>query len=90
MIAAEGHGLVFRAPYWPVDGAIEYVFNTIYTYLMEYYNSIKTLDELKNHLILIIGQMQNFHRYFCHVGFRYIVFTNRDNQIIMHVIQNLI
>ena len=70
MIAAEGHGLVFRAPYWPVDGAIEYVFNTIHTHLMEYYNRIRSLDELKNRLILIIGQMQNFHRYFHHVGFR--------------------
>jgi hypothetical protein len=32
MIAAEGHGIVFRAPYWPVDGVIEYVFNIIHTY----------------------------------------------------------
>jgi transposase len=24
-----GHRFVFRAPYWPVDGPIEYVFNTI-------------------------------------------------------------
>ena len=26
-----GHRYVFRAPYWPVDRAVEYVFNTVQT-----------------------------------------------------------
>ena len=29
LIHLYGHGVVFRAPYWPVDGAIEFIFNTI-------------------------------------------------------------
>ena len=29
MINIHGHRIVFRAPYYPVDGPIEYVFNTI-------------------------------------------------------------
>ena len=70
MILAHGHGIIYRAPYWPVDGAIEYVFNTIHSCLLEYYNRIQDLEELKNRLVLIIGQMQNFHRYFIHVGFK--------------------
>ena len=33
-----GHRYVFRAPYWPVDGAVEYVFNAIQTQLRIYFN----------------------------------------------------
>ena len=29
LIYARGHCVVFRAPYWSCDGAIEYVFNTL-------------------------------------------------------------
>ena len=29
MIYNAGHRLVYRTPYWPINGAIEYVFNTI-------------------------------------------------------------
>ena len=70
MILAHGHGNIYRAPYRPVDGAIEYDFNMIHAHLREYYNQIQDLEELKNRLILIIAQMQNFHRYFLHVGFK--------------------
>lgn len=70
MIYARGHAVVYRAPYWPVDGAIEYVFNTIHSRLLEYYNSLQNLDELRNRIVLIVGQMENFHDYFIHVGFR--------------------
>ncbi len=70
MILAHGHGIIYHVPYWPVNRAIEYVFNTIHSCLLEYYNRIQDLKELKNRLVLIIGQMQNFQRYFIHVGFK--------------------
>jgi transposase len=70
MIIADGHRIVYRAPYWPVDGAIEYVFNTIHSRLMEYFNRLQDLDDLRNRVILIVGQMENFHSYFINVGFR--------------------
>ena len=31
LIHLYGHGVIYRAPYWAVDGAIEYIFNTILT-----------------------------------------------------------
>jgi len=33
LIDDAGHKIVFRAPYWSCDGAIEYVFNTIHVKL---------------------------------------------------------
>ena len=33
LIHVRGHRVVFRAPYWSCDGAIEYVFNTIHVKL---------------------------------------------------------
>ena len=48
LILNAGHCLVFRAPYWAVDGAIEYVFNTIHTGLLMYYNQLRDMDELVN------------------------------------------
>ena len=64
-----GHRLVFRAPYWAVDGAIEYVFNTIHTGLLSYYNHVSTMEELSNCAALIFGNIPTFTPYFTHVGF---------------------
>ena len=69
MIAGAGHRLVYRAPYWPVDGAIEYVFNTIQTRLKVFFDQLTTTPELENRINLIIGSIPSFHRYFLHVGF---------------------
>jgi hypothetical protein len=33
MIHTAGHRVMFRAPYYPIDGPIEFVFNTIETFL---------------------------------------------------------
>ena len=68
-ILNHGHRLVFRAPYYAVDGAIEYVFNTIHTGLLSYYNTITTMDELSNAAALIFGNIPTFVPYFQHVGF---------------------
>ncbi|KAL7524042.1 hypothetical protein ACHAXR_001378, partial [Thalassiosira sp. AJA248-18] len=69
MIHNAGHRYVFRAPYWPVDGAVEYVFNTVQTRLQVYFNQLTTMNELRNRINLIIGTIPSFHRYFVHVGF---------------------
>ena len=68
-ILNHGHRLVFRAPYYAVDGAIEYVFNTIHTGLLSYYNKISTMDELANVTVLIFNNIPTFRPYFTHVGF---------------------
>ena len=64
-----GHQYAFRAPYWPVDGAIEYVFNTIQTRLQAYFNRLVDMAALQNRINLIIATFGSFHRYFIHVGF---------------------
>jgi hypothetical protein len=69
LITGEGHRYLFRAPYWSVDGPIEYVFNTIHTHLLSFFTLIHDLDQLENCLIEIIGDMVGFERYFFHVGF---------------------
>ena len=69
MIHNAGHVYVFRAPYWPTDGAVGYVFNTVQTRLKVYFNKLTTMDELKNRINLIIGTIPSFYRYFLHVGF---------------------
>jgi hypothetical protein len=69
LITGEGHRYLFRAPYWSVDGPIEYVFNTIYTHLLSFFTLIHDLDQLENCLIEIIGDMVGFERYFFQVGF---------------------
>ena len=69
MIAAAGHRVVFRAPYWSCDGAIEYVFNTIQTQLQMEPFGVEDVAQLVNKINLIIGDMLSFKRYFVHVGF---------------------
>jgi hypothetical protein len=69
MIHTAGHQCVFRAPYWPRDSAVEYVFNTVQTRLKVLLNQLTTMDELRNHINLIIGTIPSFYRYFRHAGF---------------------
>ena len=69
MITNRGHRLVFRAPYWSVDGAIEYVFNTVHTGLLSYYNRINSMEELRNYATLIFNNIPTFAPYFVHIGF---------------------
>lgn len=69
LITSRGHRYLFRAPYWSVDGPMEYIFNTIHTHLLMHYREVHDLDALENALDLIIAQMGNFLRYFLHVGF---------------------
>ncbi len=68
-ILMAGHRYVFCAPYWPVDGAIEYVFNAIQSKLRIFFNHLETMDDLRNRMNLTFGGIHSFHRYFKHVGF---------------------
>lgn len=69
LIEDAGHRIVFRAPYWSCDGAIEYVFNTIHTFLEMNDDEMEDVDALENRMNLIIGSLGSFRRYFLHVGF---------------------
>lgn len=69
LITSNGHKYLFRAPYWSVDGPMEYVFNTIHTLLLAFYNQVQSLDDLDDALDLIIDSLTNFQRYFFHVNF---------------------
>jgi len=68
-IIAAGHRYVFRAPYYPVDGPIEYVFNTIEFALAYRHHEIKTVNDLQQHVFAIIRLIPNFVNYFINVGF---------------------
>lgn len=70
-IESSGHRVVYRDPYWSCDGAIEYVFNAIHTYIeMDDGFVMENVDDLVNRINLIIGSMASFRRYFLHVGFQ--------------------
>ena len=69
LITGAGHRYLFRAPYWSIDGPIEYVFNTIHTHLLSYFTEIQTLAELEVCLDEIIDDIGNFVLYFLNVGF---------------------
>ena len=71
MIIARGHHVVFRAPYWAVDGSVEYVFNTTHSMIEVMYNNINDLVELEVVLRNIIASYHSFRPYFEHVGFKY-------------------
>ena len=64
-----GHGVVYRAPYWPVDGAIEFVFNTIQTLIRSRMYEIRTSNEMVNEIHRAIASIETFANYFIHVGF---------------------
>jgi hypothetical protein len=68
-ITIRGHKYLFRAPYWSVDGPMEYIFNTIHTHLLQHFRQISDLVELENVIHEIIANLTNFQRYFFHVGF---------------------
>ena len=69
LITSRGHRYLYRAPYWSVDGPMEYVFNTLHTLLLMFFRDCEDLDELANRIDLTIPQMRGFVRYSLHVGF---------------------
>ena len=71
MIEDAGYRVVFRAPYWSCDGAIEYVFSTIHVKLQMCETNVSTVDDLILELDDIIFGMvdTSFYCYFQHVEF---------------------
>ncbi len=61
--------MIFWAPYWSCDGAIEYVFNTLQTWLQMEINGMNAVYQLVNKINTIIGGLPLFKQYFLHVGF---------------------
>ena len=70
LITGAGHRYLFRAPYWSVDGPIEYVFNTIHTHLLLFFTEIHDLVQLENCLNEIINDIGGFERYFSMLDFQ--------------------
>lgn len=69
LIYNSGHRLVYRAPYYAVDGPIEYIFNTIQAALTWQLGNINNTDELIQAVRDIIASIPSFREYFVHVGF---------------------
>lgn len=68
VIYAAGHRVMFRAPYYPVDGPIEYFFNTIQgTLTLSMYN-IDSLGAVRNDVRDTIRNTSSFRSYFLHCG----------------------
>ena len=71
MIIDAGHRILFRAPYYPVDGPIEYVFNTIQNMLCIFMHEVNDMETLRIKIENIIGSLGTFRNYFIHCGFDY-------------------
>ena len=69
LILMHGHWLVFRALYYPVDGAIEYVFNTIQHEIALSMYTINTIQDLINKIHAIVASIASFVNYFINCGF---------------------
>ena len=69
LIHAAGHRLIFRAPYYPVDGPIEYVFNTLQCIIkLETHGEIDG-PRLVNAIGDAIQSIDDFAPYFVNCGF---------------------
>lgn len=64
LIYVAGHRIVFRGPYYTVDGPIEYVFNTIQGILRIRMDAITEGTSLLNELNLAIASIPSFEPYF--------------------------
>ena len=69
LIHLYGHGVVYRAPYWAVDGPIEFVFNTIQTLTRARLYDIMTSQDLVISIQQAIQSIDTFEHYFVHCGF---------------------
>ena len=69
LIFVAGHRIVFRALYYPVDGPIEYVFNTIQGTLRINMALIYDGPSLVAEIYAAIGDIVIFEPYFVNCGF---------------------
>ena len=69
LIFEAGHRLIFRAPYYPIDRPIEYVFNTMQGTLRINMGTIKDGLSLVNKVHVANGDIQSFVPYFVNCGY---------------------
>ena len=69
LIHLYGHGVVFRAPYWPVDGPIEFIFNTIQTLIRARLYQITSQEDLVQAIYQSVASIDSFASYFVNCGF---------------------
>ena len=69
LIHLYGHGVVYRAPYWPVDGAIEFIFNTLQSLMRARSYEINSENDLLASIYESIQSIDTFATYFENVGF---------------------
>ena len=69
LIHLYGHGIVYRAPYWPVDGAIEFIFNTLQSLMRARSYEINSENDLLASIYESIQSIDSFANYFENVGF---------------------
>lgn len=69
LIRSRGHRLVLRAPYYPVDGPIEYVFNTLQAALTLAMYRVDNRAQLEAELCAIIRLQTDYAKYFINCGF---------------------
>lgn len=68
MIYAAGHRVMFRAPYYPVDGPIEYFFNTIQGALTLSMYEIDSIAAVRSDVRATIRNTPSFRAYFLRCG----------------------
>jgi len=68
-IHARGHRLAFRAPYYPIDGPIEYVFNTLQHEMTQRMPHIESETDFLRELHKALRLQKNFQPYFRRCGF---------------------
>jgi len=71
LIQQAGHRRVFRAPYRPSDGPIEFLFNTIQQELTKRLHRIFNFQDLEQEMNAIIQQLGPFEQYFIHCGYTF-------------------
>lgn len=69
MILNAGHRIIFRAPYYPVDGPIEYVFNTIQQGLTKALYRVYNLQQLMDEFGTLVAGIDDFSNYFIGYGY---------------------
>ena len=67
-ILMSGHRILFRAPYYAVDGPIEYFFNTLQHQLTVALPRVRTSADLQIEVDRIIRATPNFRNYFTSLG----------------------
>lgn len=68
-IHAHGHRVVFRTPYCPFDGPIEYFFNAVENNLRVRCYDIHGIDDLVADVMATMASHVSFQQYFQHVGY---------------------